>query len=142
VGTTGLSQTNGRLRDRLNLENYQAEQQVEVPAPVVNAGWRDQWDQEVREAKAAAERARQAEIARRKVETERQEAARAEKAKRLPVEMMFTSAGATPDEIRRVTQLVNANCPEHRYNHEKQWMMLMELRSITQPTANTPAWKF
>ena len=44
--------------------------------------------------------------------------------------VMYDSNAATPKEITRVTQMIQATCPESFGNPEVHWMKLMELRSL------------
>jgi hypothetical protein len=137
--TTVVQYAPSTLRSRLQKE---AEAKAAAAKPALNSTAqrdRDMWD-----AFEKTQRDREAENRRKQIEAETQRqrdaaaAAAAEKLRNeeqgrlLAVNLMFTSTGATPYEIKTITALALANCPEQRYDSQKLWMMLMEFRSLNE----------
>jgi len=155
--TGGLTGAIVRTRDRMSAEKAQIEiDNRPHPTPdMAAAGWQAMHEEELRWKREEAQRnadqirrneesvraaARQREDQTRLATQQRDEQARQEseqrieRARMLPVDLILGNADAA--EVARVKSIVARKFPADKYNPERHWSILMELRSLS----TKPAW--
>ncbi len=115
-----------RLRDEQIRKDFDKAPETTTSAMALADHYAEQEKRRIVEAEAREqERYREAAeyVAQKKIEEKRRLQERV-------LSIMFDSNAATPKEITRVTQMIQATCPNDYGKVETHWMKLMELRSL------------